>query len=247
MTGTLPAAYTAALRALAAACRVDQVKDIRDKAKAMEIYAAQAKDRSLIEQATEIRIRAEIPRGRNAAEMGKGGKRAKSKDTLARLVDPQIQTSVTDVAGALQSKFGPASKAYFNAKKVVAARHHYGDLNENSILEYARSHKFEEATVGLSLLCSLPVDVVERALMDSSSEMTLILAKALKFEWETTMSLLFLGAKDHRISARDLDKMREQFARLNSEASRTVLSLYKSRKTASAADSEQRHLPQLHA
>ena len=43
--------------------------------------------------------------------------------------------------------------------------------------------------------------------------MTLILAKALDFAWETTMALLFLGAKDHRISARDLDDMREEFAR----------------------------------
>jgi hypothetical protein len=158
----------------------------------------------------------------------------------------QIQTSVTDVTGALQSKFGPASMTYFNAKKIVAARHQRGDLNENSILEYARSRKFEEVTVGLSLLCSLPVDVVERALTDSSREMPMILANALNFEWETTMSLLFLGAKDHRISARDLDDMREGFARLNTETSRTVLNFYKSRKNASAADSDQRYLPQLH-
>jgi len=75
----------------------------------------------------------------------------------------------------------------------------------------------------------------------------MILAKALNFEWETTMSLLFLGAKDHRISARDLDHMREEFARLNTETSRTVLDFYKLRKHASAADSEQRHLPQLHS
>ena len=90
------------------------------------------------------------------------------------------------------------------------------------------------------------MDVVERALLDSSREMIMILAKALNFEWETTMSLLFLAAKDHRISALELDHMREEFARLNTETSRTVLSFYKSRKNASAADSEQRHLPQLH-
>ena len=104
----------------------------------------------------------------------------------------QIQTSVTDVTGALQCRFGPASKSYFNAKKIVVAQHQRGDLDESNILEYARSHKFEETMVGLSLLCSLPVDVVERALTDSSNEMTMILAKALNFEWETTMSLLFL-------------------------------------------------------
>ena len=173
---------------------------------------------------------------------------AKASDDVIRKLEwerpdlaGQIQTSVTDVTGALQSKFGPASKSYFNAKKIVATQHHYGNLNESSILEYARSRKFEEATVGLSLLCSLPVDVVERALADNSSEMTLILAKALKFEWETTMSLLFLGAKDHRISARDLDGMREEFVRLNTETCRTVLSFYRSRKCASATDPEPRH------
>jgi uncharacterized protein (DUF2336 family) len=170
---------------------------------------------------------------------------AKASDDVKRKLEwerpdlvGQIQTSVTDITGALQSKFGPASMSYFNAKKIVIARHQRGDLNENSILEYARSHKFEEATVGLSLLCSLPVDVVERALADSSNEMTMILAKALNFEWETTMSLLFLGAKDHRISALDLDLMREAFTGLNTETCRTVLSFYKSRKYASAADSE---------
>src|SRR5258708_31717715 len=159
----------------------------------------------------------------------------------------QIQVSVTDVTGKLHSKFGPASKSYFNAKRHVTAQHQYGNLNENSILEYARSHKVEEATVGLSLLCSLPVDVVERALIDNNKEMALILARALDFEWETAMSLLFLGAKDHRISARDLADMREQFARLNTETSRDVLRFYQSRKEAAGVESDQRRLPQLHA
>jgi uncharacterized protein (DUF2336 family) len=179
---------------------------------------------------------------------------AKASDDVRRKLEwerpdlaGQIQASVTDVTGALQSKFGPASMSYFNAKKVVVARHQRGELNENSILEYARSHKFEEAIVGLSLLCSLPVDVVERALADGSSEMTMILAKALNFEWETTMSLLFLRAKDHRISARNLDQLREEFLRLNTETSRTVLSFYKSRRDTSQADSNWHHLPQLHA
>ena len=152
---------------------------------------------------------------------------------------------MTEVTGTLQSKFGPASKSYFNAKRIVTAQHQYGDLNENSILDYARAHKIEEATVGLSLLCSIPVDVVERALVHSS-EMAMILAKALDFGWETAMSLLFLGAKDHRISAQDLDGKREEFARLNHETSRSVLKLYQSRKSAAGAGSDQRRLPQLH-
>jgi Uncharacterised protein conserved in bacteria (DUF2336) len=159
----------------------------------------------------------------------------------------QIQTSLTDIAGELHSKFGPASKLYSEAKRTVGAQHRDGKLNEKKMWDYARSRKFEETVVGLSLLCSLPVDVVERALLDSHRDTILILANALGFEWETAMALLFLGAKDHRISAGYLDGMKDQFARLNAKTSQRILSLYQSRKTAAAADSELRRLPQLHA
>jgi uncharacterized protein (DUF2336 family) len=198
--------------------------------------------------AEQLGLRKDIPRHLFQQLIAKASDDVRQKLEWERpdLMD-EIQTLMTDVTGALQSKFGPASKSYFNARKVVAARHRRDDLNENSILEYARSRKFEEATIGLSLLCSLPVNVVERALTDSSSEMTMILAKALNFEWETTMSLLFLGAKDHRISALDLDRRREEFTRLNTKTSRSVLDFYKSRRNASAASSEPRFLPQLHA
>jgi uncharacterized protein (DUF2336 family) len=197
--------------------------------------------------AEHIGLRKEIPRHMFQQLIAKASDDVKRKLEQERpdLAD-QIQNSVAEVTGALQSKFGPASKSYFNAKRVVTALHQYGDLNENSILDYARAHKIEEATVGLSLLCSLPVDVVERALVHNS-EMTLILAKALGFGWETAMSLLFLGAKDHRFSADDLDGKREEFARLNHDTSRSVLKLFRSRKSAAGADSDQRRLPQLHA
>jgi Uncharacterised protein conserved in bacteria (DUF2336) len=157
----------------------------------------------------------------------------------------QIQTSVTDVAGELQSKFGPVSRTYFVAKRVVTTQHRQGNLNENSISGYARSHKLDEVTIGLSLLCALPGDVIERAVLDKNREMLLILAKALDFSWATTMSLLFLGAKDHRITAKDLKDTESEYNRLNVETSRSVLKFYQSRKNAGGADSDLKRHPAL--
>ena len=156
-----------------------------------------------------------------------------------------IQTSVSDVTGELQSKFGPVSRSYFVAKRVVMTQHKQGNLNETSISGYARFHKLEEVTIGLSLLCTLPVDVIERAVLDKNREMLLILAKALDFSWATTMSLLFLGAKDHRITAKDLKDTEAEFGRLNVATSRSVLKFYQTRKTGSGTESEVKRQPAL--
>jgi uncharacterized protein (DUF2336 family) len=146
----------------------------------------------------------------------------------------QIQSSVTDLGGELQSKFGPVSRSHFVAKRVVTTQHRNGNLNETSISTYARSHRLEEVTIGMSLLCSLPSDVIERALFDKNREMLLILSKALDFSWATMMALLFLGAKDHRITASDLKKLESDYERLNIETSRSVLAFYQSRKNGTA-------------
>ncbi len=154
--------------------------------------------------AEQLGLRKDIPRHLFQQLIAKASDDVKKKLARERPdIASQILSSVTDVTGALHSKFGPASKNYFTAKRVVA-------------------------------------------LIENNREMTLILAKALDFSWETTMSLLFLHAKDHRIAARDLDGMREEFIRLNIQTCRSVLEFYRSRKNAAAADCEDRRLPQLH-
>ncbi|WP_407160593.1 DUF2336 domain-containing protein [Bradyrhizobium sp. STM 3557] len=150
----------------------------------------------------------------------------------------EIQRSVANVAGELQSKFGPGSRNYFVAKRTVSIQHRLGNLHESSIAGYAVAHKIEEVTIGMSLLSGLPVDVIERALFDRSRELLLMLAKALGFCWDTTMALLFLGAREHRITAGELRDLERDYARLNAQTSRSVLEFYQSRKKPGVATSD---------
>jgi hypothetical protein len=75
--------------------------------------------------------------------------------------------------------------------------------------------------------------------------MLLIMAKALDFSWATTMALLFLGAKDHRITAQDLRDLESEFGRLNVETSRSVLEFYQSRKSSGSAEAGAKRQPAL--
>jgi hypothetical protein len=66
--------------------------------------------------------------------------------------------------------------------------------------------------------------------------MILVLCKALDFSWDTTMSLLFLGAKDHLITARELQDNEREYGRLKIETSRSILKFYQSRKNGAGAE-----------
>lgn len=174
--------------------------------------------------------RDDIPRSIFQQLIAKASDEVKNKLERERPeITTQIETLVADVTGELHSIFGPASKDYFCAKKTVSALHRYGDLNEKNIFEYAQSHKFPEVTIGLSLLCALPANVIERGLIDTSGEMPMIFAKFLNFSWETTMSLLFLGAPNYKLSAHSLEALKAKFSRLTAETAKSIICLYQSR------------------
>ena len=183
-------------------------------------------DSALAEQ---VGLRREIPRHMFRQLIAKASDEVKRRLEQERPdLTEEIHASVTGAAGKLHSKFGPGQASYLALKQAVTERHRSGRLNEKSILGYALAHKHEETVIGLSLLCSLPLDIIEQILLLNNRDMILVLSKALDFSWETAMALLFLGAENHRISASDLDNLKGEFKRADPRMSRGILEVYQS-------------------
>jgi hypothetical protein len=95
MSKTTLIRYDAMCRAIEAAYKVDEVKDIRDKAKALQEYSRQAHNVEAEQQACEIRLRAERKAGKLLREMrakgerssGHGNHKAESHDVIPQLRD----------------------------------------------------------------------------------------------------------------------------------------------------------------
>src|SRR6516225_5546865 len=124
MSGTVTR-YDAARRALAEAHRVDEVKSIRDKAVAMEAYAKQAKDTTLITQATEIRMRAERRAGELLIEMqdrkerrtqGQGAGKGRALLPLPKLAD----LGINKTQSSRWQKLAALDADHFEAKVATA-------------------------------------------------------------------------------------------------------------------------------
>lgn len=134
-----------------------------------------------------------------------------------------IDKVVAEIADTLQSEVRNASPKFTAAQAHVQAIYRAGNLGEAEIRAFAQDRKFEETAVALALMCRVPVDVVERALLERSHEITLVIAKVAGLTSTTAKALLLLRAADRGISAQDLEQALKMFSRLQYETASRVL------------------------
>lgn len=129
-----------------------------------------------------------------------------------------------EAAGGAVGEVSQAAWDYSAARPKVESMHRAETLDEASIARFARERRLEELVVGLSLLCEVNTDVVERALTSPSAEVILILLKIAGFSWATAKAVLMLKAGG--MAPHDIDQALANFSRLNVGTARKVLGFY---------------------
>jgi hypothetical protein len=116
--------YEAMCSAIDAAYRVDEVKDVRDKALALEHYARQAKNVEAERQACEIRLRAERKAGQLTAKIDKlqGRRLLSAEEKSATKLAVLKQNGITPKQAAQWEKLGAIPQAEFNSALKEADR-----------------------------------------------------------------------------------------------------------------------------
>jgi len=79
---------------------------------------------------------------------------------------------------------------YQTARAFVGLLWEKGELDENTLFEFARSRKFEETTVALSLLSSAALEIVKAVMNSPRDDGLLIPCKVAGCKWETVSAIL---------------------------------------------------------
>ena len=114
----------------------------------------------------------------------------------------------------------------------VRSLHSRGLLDETRLLDVVRDGNFDRTTVALSIMCDLPIGLIERALVQTEPEQLLVFAKAIDLSWETTKAVLTLQAGRDGVAKERLNQCFASFFRLQLKTARSALQSYRLREQA---------------
>ena len=120
--------------------------------------------------------------------------------------------------------FGPAKALYESILQP-------GKPVEPIIYDFARSGKFEETIVALSVLCQLPIETVGNIMVDKriNNDLPLILAKRGGLPWLTAKLILELRCGEAGISPEEIETARQYFDQLQASTVQRVVYYYQLR------------------
>lgn len=161
---------------------------------------------------------------------------AASSEVRARLIAGNpgmmdvVETTVAKVASSISDDVRNTSSEHASAVAKIKRLHSTGQFTEADLHSYASAHDFERTAVAFAAIGDFPIDVVERALIDKSTDQVLVLARAARCCRATVRAILMMRTADRGLSPMDLSAALTQFDRLQLSTARSALEFYRLRR-----------------
>jgi uncharacterized protein (DUF2336 family) len=146
-----------------------------------------------------------------------------SRDELHRIVTSISGDAVRQAALA---------RGYAEAQAFVGQMKQSGDFGEYSVLEFAKMGRSEEMLVGLSILCGVPVSIIDRLWRGSRRDGLLIACRSADLKWLTVGAVLTSRIGHGPDAADELRKAKAEYNKLAIASARKILRFCILRETA---------------
>lgn len=110
-----------------------------------------------------------------------------------------------------------------------------GEFKDGRLAEFAKQGDFERATIALSMMSDLPIELVEQVLVKNNHEQLLVVAKATNLTWETTKAILILGALPEQLDPEEIERAFVTYTRLKLKTATTAIDFYRLRERAKSS------------
>jgi uncharacterized protein (DUF2336 family) len=136
---------------------------------------------------------------------------------------PESQERIRSILDAISANVDRrAGSDYASAQRTVRALQQEGKLDEISVLGFVMKEQYAELVVGLSALCTVSIDMIERLLQSEARDALLVPCKAAGFAWTTVEKILKMTPAGKLLSPQSIEEVRRDYARLSQATAQRV-------------------------
>jgi uncharacterized protein (DUF2336 family) len=144
----------------------------------------------------------------------------------------EIRSAIAAVSAGVNREMSRA-RDFTAAKHFVALLRDKGELDEATLLGFARQRKYEETVAALAVLSQSTIEVVRPLMQSLRDDGVLIPCKVAGLRWETVHAVLDSRFATGSMGPHELAEAKSQFARLTTENARRLLRFWQVRSAAS--------------
>jgi uncharacterized protein (DUF2336 family) len=157
------------------------------------------------------------------------------QERLLATATPEMQVAIqhllAEISEKVRTKSELASRSYSAARSYVQMLAQSGKLATVTLVEFAKSGRFEETVAALSVLSEVPLDIVDRVMHGDCLDPFLVLCKAKGFDWAVVRALILARRNTRGLSAQELAQACDDYNALSRATADRVLRFWQIRQT----------------